>query len=102
MINGDGDHLIGQFGIGLFSAFMLADRLVVESRREDCDGRNSLGSRAGDQYSRFHPAIERTSGTSVRLPPSETAVSFDGRESAEPLEAAIRRVRRLPEQSRSI
>lgn len=31
----DGDSLIGQFGIGLFSAYMLADRLVVESRRTD-------------------------------------------------------------------
>ncbi|MEZ6125106.1 MAG: ATP-binding protein [Planctomycetaceae bacterium] len=29
--------LIGQFGIGLFSGFMLADRIVVESRRADCD-----------------------------------------------------------------
>lgn len=28
---GSGDDLIGQFGIGLFSAFMLADRLSVES-----------------------------------------------------------------------
>src|SRR5687767_4877295 len=28
---GDGASLIGQFGIGLFSAFMLADRLVVET-----------------------------------------------------------------------
>jgi molecular chaperone HtpG len=31
----DSDGLIGQFGIGLFSAFMLAERLVVESRRID-------------------------------------------------------------------
>lgn len=31
----DADALIGQFGIGLFSAFMLADRIVVESRRID-------------------------------------------------------------------
>ena len=29
--------LIGQFGIGLFSGFMLAHRLTVESRRADCD-----------------------------------------------------------------
>ena len=29
---GDGQALIGQFGIGLFSAFMLADRLIVETR----------------------------------------------------------------------
>jgi hypothetical protein len=28
-----GEGLIGQFGIGLFSAFMLADRLVIESRK---------------------------------------------------------------------
>lgn len=32
---GDEEGLIGQFGIGLFSAFMLADRVVVESRRVD-------------------------------------------------------------------
>lgn len=31
----NGDSMIGQFGIGLFSAFMLADRLVVESLRSD-------------------------------------------------------------------
>ena len=30
---GDGEGLIGQFGIGLFSSFMVARRLVVESRR---------------------------------------------------------------------
>lgn len=32
-----GDDLIGQFGIGMFSAFMLADRITVESRRSDCE-----------------------------------------------------------------
>ena len=32
---GDRQGLIGQFGIGLFSSFMLADRLVVETRRVD-------------------------------------------------------------------
>ena len=31
-----GEGLIGQFGIGLFSAFLLADRIVVDSRRADC------------------------------------------------------------------
>lgn len=31
---GERSDLIGQFGVGLFSAFMLADRLIVESRRE--------------------------------------------------------------------
>jgi molecular chaperone HtpG len=32
---GDDADLIGQFGIGLFSSFMLADRLIVESRHVD-------------------------------------------------------------------
>jgi hypothetical protein len=34
---GNDDALIGQFGVGLFSAFMLAERVVVESRRADGD-----------------------------------------------------------------
>lgn len=34
---GDQKELIGMFGIGLFSAFMLAERMIVESRRVDCD-----------------------------------------------------------------
>ncbi len=34
---GDGQDLIGQFGIGLLSAFMLATRLVVESRKIGTD-----------------------------------------------------------------
>lgn len=31
----DGGSLIGQFGVGLFSAFMLADKITVESRKSD-------------------------------------------------------------------
>ncbi|MDR3637699.1 MAG: ATP-binding protein [Isosphaeraceae bacterium] len=34
---GNDEALIGQFGVGLFSAFMLAKRVVVESRRADGD-----------------------------------------------------------------
>ena len=44
-VSGTGDGLIGQFGIGLFSAFMLADKLVVDSRRMDCEEGVRLGSR---------------------------------------------------------
>lgn len=35
--SGDQGDLIGQFGVGLFSAFMLADRLIVESRNEEAN-----------------------------------------------------------------
>ncbi len=34
-VAGDADSLIGQFGVGLFSAFLLAGRLVVETRKAD-------------------------------------------------------------------
>lgn len=63
---GDGEGLIGQFGIGLFSAFMLADRLVVESRRID----HAVGVRwsAGEGTEIDLESFERAnSGTTVTL-----------------------------------
>lgn len=87
-VTGDGNYLIGQFGIGLFSAFMLADRLVVESRREDCS--EGVRWEAGPGTSIQLSSCERTDvGTSVclYLKPHFRVMA----ESAEPLEAAIRR-----------
>jgi HSP90 family molecular chaperone len=86
-VAGDGDSLIGQFGIGLFSAFMLADLLVVESRREDCS--EGVRWEAGPGTSIQLSSCERTEvGTSVclHLKPLFRIMS----ESPEPLEAAIR------------
>ncbi len=86
-VNGDSEHLIGQFGIGLFSAFMLADRLVVESRRED----SSEGIRweAGPGTSITLSSSERSeTGTSVclHLKPLFRTLA----EAPESLESAIR------------
>lgn len=65
-VTGDGDHLIGQFGIGLFSAFMLADRMVVESRREDLA--EAIRWEAGPGTSIQLSSCERPDiGTSVTL-----------------------------------
>lgn len=86
-VTGDGDHLIGQFGIGLFSAFMLADRLIVESRREDGD--EGVRWEAGPGTSIQLSSCDRTAvGTSVclQLKPQFRAMA----ENPEPLEAAIR------------
>jgi hypothetical protein len=44
---GDGSALIGQFGIGLFSAFMLAERLVVQTRRFGSDADKGVRWEAG-------------------------------------------------------
>ena len=35
--NNDGSQLIGQFGVGLFSAFMLAEQVIVESKKSGAD-----------------------------------------------------------------
>lgn len=74
-ISGSGDDLIGQFGIGLFSAFMLADQLVVESRKShDVDAvRWTAG--AGTEID-LSPSDRETNGTSVCLHLKSDYTSF--------------------------
>ena len=65
-ISGTGDGLIGQFGIGLFSAFMLADQLVVESRRLDCESGVKWSAGPGTDIE-IIPIEREQSGTTVTL-----------------------------------
>ncbi len=65
-VSGSGDQLIGQFGIGLFSAFMLADRLVVESRRSESDEGVRWAAGAGTDIELSH-STRQQSGTTVTL-----------------------------------
>ena len=62
----DGSNLIGQFGIGLFSAFMLADKIVVESLRYE--GEEAVRWEAGAGTDIELSISDRTAvGTSVTL-----------------------------------
>ncbi len=62
----DGSNLIGQFGIGLFSAFMLADKIVVESLR--FEGEEAVRWEAGAGTDIELSTSDRTEvGTSVTL-----------------------------------
>jgi molecular chaperone HtpG len=59
----DGTGLIGQFGVGFYSAFMVADRIVVESRRA---GAQDAWTWSSSGSSGFEIAPGITDGTPVR------------------------------------
>lgn len=64
--SGDSGDLIGQFGIGLFSGFMLAERMEVVSRRLDCEQAVSWSAGQGTEIELAHAQREET-GTRVTL-----------------------------------
>jgi hypothetical protein len=83
----DSGNLIGQFGIGLFSAFMLAERMVVESRRADADEGVRWEAGAGTEIE-ISGTDREESGTTVTLflkPPFHVLA-----EQEEPIEQAVK------------
>jgi molecular chaperone HtpG len=67
----DGANLIGQFGVGFYSAFMVADRIVVTSRRAGTDQVWTWSSSGGSGFE-IAPASEQdaarlTRGTEIVL-----------------------------------
>jgi molecular chaperone HtpG len=63
---GAGQSLIGMFGVGLFSAFMLADRVRVESKRHDGAEPVSWDAGAGEEIT-LASCDRDSTGTSVKL-----------------------------------
>jgi HSP90 family molecular chaperone len=84
---GDGDGLIGQFGIGLFSAFMIADRLAVESRKTGASAGIRWEAGAGTDIE-LSPCDRDGPGTTVTLSLKSEFHRFA--QEAEPLESAVR------------
>ncbi len=67
----DGANLIGQFGVGFYSAFMVAERIVVTSRRAGSDQAWTWSSSGGNGFE-IAPASEEdakrvTRGTEIAL-----------------------------------
>ncbi|MFO1011073.1 MAG: molecular chaperone HtpG [Planctomycetota bacterium] len=58
--------LIGQFGVGFYSSFIVADRVVVESRRAGADGAWRWTSEGKGEYS-IEPCERAERGTRVTL-----------------------------------
>jgi molecular chaperone HtpG len=61
----DGAGLIGQFGVGFYAAFMVADRIVVTSRRAGTDEVWSWTSSGGNGFD-IAPASEEDAGRIAR------------------------------------
>ncbi|NIL93836.1 MAG: molecular chaperone HtpG [Woeseiaceae bacterium] len=73
-------QLIGQFGVGFYSAFIVADRVVVESRRAGVDAAEGVRWESDGEGEFTVETIERTArGTSVTL-----HLKDDEKEFAEP------------------
>lgn len=63
---GDGTSLIGQFGVGFYSAFMVADKVVVTSRKSGEDAAWQWTSDGKSGYE-IDSATRETAGTDVVL-----------------------------------
>ncbi|WP_150290972.1 molecular chaperone HtpG [Sphingobium estronivorans] len=75
---GEGAQLIGQFGVGFYSAFMVADRVDVYSRRAGADTAAHWASDGLGSYTiqRVDPAQAPARGTRIVLHLKEDAASY--------------------------
>ena len=71
----DRPNLIGQFGVGFYSAFMVADRVEVTSRRAGTDAAHKWSSEGTGGY-RIEAATRETPGTDIVLHVKSDADEF--------------------------
>lgn len=64
--NGEQIDIIGQFGVGFYSAFMVADKITVESRVYGSDEAYSWESSGADGYT-INPCEKETAGTVITI-----------------------------------
>ncbi len=75
-------NLIGQFGVGFYSAFMVADKVVVASRKAGTDAAFAWTSDGKGEYS-VEPAQKAGHGTEVRVFLNAEGEEYLGRWTAE-------------------
>jgi len=63
----DATHLIGQFGFGFLSAFLVASKVTVITRSLGGDGSAFQWVSAGDEYYEVTPAQRPQAGTTIQL-----------------------------------
>lgn len=72
----DDIDVIGQFGVGFYSAFMVADKITVLSKKYGSDEAYIWESDGSDGYS-IKPAKKETAGTVVTLHLKDTTEEYD-------------------------
>jgi molecular chaperone HtpG len=65
--NGGASDVIGQFGVGFYSAFMVADKIRVVSRAAQADAAAYAWESTGDENFTIEPAERETRGTDIIL-----------------------------------
>ena len=74
-VKGEKPALIGQFGVGFYAAFMVADRVIVTSRRAGSDSAWQWESDGTGAFT-IAPAARETAGTTITLHMKEDATEF--------------------------
>lgn len=76
----DGDQdpgdIIGQFGVGFYSVFMVADRVKVVSRSYKPDAEAAVWTSSGDESFRVEPAEKSDRGTEIHILLKDDAQEF--------------------------
>ena len=70
------EEIIGQFGVGFYSVFMVADRVTVTSRSFRPDEEAWRWSSTGDSIFTLEPATKSTRGTEIHIHLKEDAAEF--------------------------
>lgn len=70
------EEIIGQFGVGFYSVFMVADRVTVTSRSFRPDEEAWRWSSTGDSSFTLEPATKSTRGTEIHIHLKEDAAEF--------------------------
>jgi molecular chaperone HtpG len=69
-------QLIGQFGVGFYSSFMVADEVTVTSRKAGEDTAWVWTSKADGNYTIYEAEGEHPRGTSIKLHLKDDAIAF--------------------------
>ncbi|UIK89200.1 HSP90 family protein [Arthrobacter polaris] len=90
------EDLLGQFGIGLLSCFMVADEIEVISRKADESAVRWVGSAAGTFSITVLNGVEHPVGTSVRLRPRADEAELCGHKKVSELATRYARYLQVP------